>query len=261
MLSNICYVCLALLLARFRGSCRAKTRNLYAVATPPLPLIFDFPYNNLRPLASRPHRPTAFGVPRAATGRPHPADSRIHCRRLVARHGSPDGLGRIGYKPVPCRESISTSDARDARWELVRMARRKEDRPRIRTARDNHRHSLGGVARDARIAASNPSIVREVIALGSPIRNGWTGVHDQVRPAMQAIQSFWADIFPALPKNCGTMECSCGYCAGSLRGQTPPARPASAAIYNAPRRGRAVGIVRRRPRESQLRKCRDCTSA
>ena len=88
-------------------------------------------------------------------------------------------------------------------------------------------HSLGGVLGRA-IAASNPAIVREVIALGSPIRSGWTGVHDQVRPALQAIQTFW-QTFSSAPENCGTMECSCGI-ADAVFAPTPPSSRFSA-IY------------------------------
>lgn len=88
-------------------------------------------------------------------------------------------------------------------------------------------HSLGGVLGRA-IAATNPEIVREVVALGSPIRSGWTGVHDQVRPALQAIQTFWQTVSSA-PENCGTMECSCGI-ADAVFAPTPE-RSHFSAIY------------------------------
>ena len=88
-------------------------------------------------------------------------------------------------------------------------------------------HSLGGVLGRA-IATANPAVVREVVALGSPIRSGWTGVHDQVRPALQAIQSFW-QTFSSAPENCGTMECSCGI-ANAVFAPSPP-RSRFSAIY------------------------------
>jgi len=69
-------------------------------------------------------------------------------------------------------------------------------------------HSLGGVLGRA-IASARPTMVREVVALGSPIRSGWTGVHDQVRPTLEAIQSFW-QLFANAPENCGTIQCECG---------------------------------------------------
>jgi pimeloyl-ACP methyl ester carboxylesterase len=70
-------------------------------------------------------------------------------------------------------------------------------------------HSLGGVLGRA-IASTSPANVRQVIALGSPIRDGWTGVHDRLRPVLQAIQSFW-QTFSDAPENCGTPECACGF--------------------------------------------------
>ena len=106
-------------------------------------------------------------------------------------------------------------------WRVEKIARETGQRVTIIG------HSLGGVLGRA-IAASNPGIVREVVALGSPIRNGWTGVHDQMRPAMQAIQSFW-QTFSSAPPNCGTMECSCGI-AEAVFAPTPP-RSRFSAIY------------------------------
>jgi hypothetical protein len=67
-----------------------------------------------------------------------------------------------------------------------------------------------------------------VVALGSPIRNGWTGVHDQMRPTLQAIQSFW-QTFSSARENCGTMECACGI-AEAVFAPTPP-RSRFSAIY------------------------------
>jgi hypothetical protein len=53
-------------------------------------------------------------------------------------------------------------------------------------------------------------------------------VHDQVRPALQVIQSFW-QLFSGVPENCGTMECSCGL-ADAVFAPTP-ARSRFSAIY------------------------------
>ena len=49
-----------------------------------------------------------------------------------------------------------------------------------------------------------------------------------MRPAMQAIQSFW-QTFSSAPENCGTMECSCGI-AEAVFAPTPP-RCRFSAIY------------------------------
>jgi triacylglycerol lipase len=116
-------------------------------------------------------------------------------------------LSRIGYQPYLSGIDLNVGCPR-RKMELVGWRVEK-------IARDSGRrvtivgHSLGGVLARA-IAVTNPAVVREVVALGSPIRNGWTGVHDQLRPTLQVIQSFW-QTFSDAPESCGTMECSCGF--------------------------------------------------
>ena len=134
-------------------------------------------------------------------------------------------LGRIGYKPYLSGIDLNVGCPRRkvelVGWRVEKIARETGQRVTIIG------HSLGGVLGRA-IAASNPAAVREVIALGSPIRNGWTGVHDQMRPTLEAIQSFW-QTFSSAPENCGTMECSCGI-AEAVFAPTPP-RCRFSAIY------------------------------
>ncbi len=148
-------------------------------------------------------------------------------------------LGRIGYKPYLSGIDLNVGCPRRkvelVGWRAEKIARETGERVTIIG------HSLGGVLGRA-IAASNPAIVREVVALGSPIRNGWTGVHDQVRPAMQAIQTFW-QTFSSAPENCGTMECSCGI-AEAVFAPTPP-------------RGRFSSIYTRRDEIVQWEACID----
>ena len=161
-------------------------------------------------------------------------------------------LGRIGYKPYLSGIDLNVGCPRRkvelVGWRVEKIARETGQRVTIIG------HSLGGVLGRA-IAASNPAIVREVIALGSPIRNGWTGVHDQMRPTLEAIQSFW-QTFSSAPENCGTMECSCGIARGSVRADAA-ALPLQRNLH-APRRGRAMASVYRR-RGHPITKCRDCT--
>jgi pimeloyl-ACP methyl ester carboxylesterase len=88
-------------------------------------------------------------------------------------------------------------------------------------------HSLGGVLGRA-IAVANPANVRQVVALGSPIRHGWPAVHDRVRPALQAINSFW-QMFSDQPESCGTTDCSCAFVAGVFA--PTPAKSHFSAIY------------------------------
>jgi len=102
-------------------------------------------------------------------------------------------------------------------------------------------HSLGGVLGRA-IAAENPAMVSEVVALGSPIRDGWKGVHDRIRPALLAIQSFW-QTYADVPENCGTMECSC--------------RIADAVFAPTPERSRFSAIYTRRDEVVQWQACID----
>jgi triacylglycerol lipase len=134
-------------------------------------------------------------------------------------------LGRIGYKPYLSGIDLNVGCPRRkvelVGWRVEKIARESGQRVTIIG------HSLGGVLARA-IATANPAIVREVVALGSPIRSGWTGVHDQVRPALQAIQLFW-QTFAGVQENCGTMECSCGF-ADAVFAPTPP-RSRFSAIY------------------------------
>jgi pimeloyl-ACP methyl ester carboxylesterase len=134
-------------------------------------------------------------------------------------------LGRIGYKPYLSGIDLNVGCPRRkvelVGWRVEKIARESGQRVTIIG------HSLGGVLARA-IATANPAIVREVVALGSPIRSGWTGVHDQVRPALQAIQLFW-QTFAGVQENCGTMECSCGF-ADAVFAPTPP-RSRFCAIY------------------------------
>jgi pimeloyl-ACP methyl ester carboxylesterase len=134
-------------------------------------------------------------------------------------------LGRIGYKPYLSGIDLNVGCPRRkvelVGWRAEKIARESGQRVTIIG------HSLGGVLGRA-IATVSPAVVREVVALGSPIRSGWTGVHDQVRPALQVIQSFW-QLFSGVPENCGTMECSCGL-ADAVFAPTP-ARSRFSAIY------------------------------
>ena len=121
-------------------------------------------------------------------------------------------LGRVGYRPylsgIDLNVGCPQRTMEVVGWRVEKIARQSGQRVTIIG------HSLGGVLGRA-IAAANPANVREVVALGSPIRDGWTGVHDQVRPALQAIQSFW-QTFSDEPESCGTAECSCAFVAAVL---------------------------------------------
>jgi triacylglycerol lipase len=129
-------------------------------------------------------------------------------------------LGRIGYRPYLSGIDLNVGCPRR---KLELMGWRVQN-----VARDSGRrvtiigHSLGGVLGRA-VAAANPALVSQVVALGSPIRNGWTGVHDQVRPALQVIQRFW-QTFSDAPESCGTMECSCGFADAVFAPIPPPSR-------------------------------------
>jgi len=116
-------------------------------------------------------------------------------------------LRRIGYRPylsgidfnVGCpRQKIERLE-----WRVEKIARETNDRVTIIG------HSLGGLLARA-TAATKSDQVRHVIGLGSPIRNGSAGVHDRVRPTLEAIQSFF-QTFTRNPENCGTPECACGF--------------------------------------------------
>jgi triacylglycerol lipase len=148
-------------------------------------------------------------------------------------------LGRIGYRPYLSGIDLNVGCPRRKMelvgWRVEKIAKETGQRVTIIG------HSLGGVLGRA-IAASNPSVVREVVALGSPIRSGWTGVHDQVRPALQAIQSFW-QTFSSAPETCGTMECPCGF--------------AEAVFAPTPKRSRFSAIYTRRDEVVQWQSCID----
>ena len=148
-------------------------------------------------------------------------------------------LGRIGYKPYLSGIDLNVGCPRRkvelVGWRVEKIARESGQRVTIIG------HSLGGVLGRA-IAATSPASVREVVALGSPIRSGWTGVHDQVRPALQAIQSFW-QTFSSGPENCGTMECACGI--------------ADAVFAPTPERSRFSAIYTRRDEVVQWQSCID----
>ena len=148
-------------------------------------------------------------------------------------------LGRIGYKPYLSGIDLNVGCPRRKMelvgWRVEKIARESGQRVTIIG------HSLGGVLGRA-IAASNPAIVREVVALGSPIRDAWSGVHDQLRPTLEAIQSFW-QTFSSAPENCGTMECACGI-AEAVFAPTPP-------------RGRFSAIYTRRDEVVQWQSCID----
>ena len=118
-------------------------------------------------------------------------------------------LARIGYRPYLSGIDLNVGCPRRkielVGWRVEKIARETGHRVTIIG------HSLGGVLGRA-IATEYPAIVSQVVALGSPIRDGWTGVHDKVRPAMQMIQSLW-QTFSDGPESCGTMECPCGFAA------------------------------------------------
>lgn len=118
-------------------------------------------------------------------------------------------LGRVGYRPYLSGIDLNVGCPQRTMelvgWRVEKIARESGQRVTIIG------HSLGGVLGRA-IAAANPANVRQVVALGSPIRDGWTGVHDRIRPTLQAIQSFWMT-FSDEPESCGTSECSCAFVA------------------------------------------------
>jgi triacylglycerol lipase len=115
-------------------------------------------------------------------------------------------LRRIGYKPYVSGIDLNVGCPQRKLellgWRIEKIARESGRRMTIVG------HSLGGVLGRA-MATLKPAHVCEVVALGAPIRQGWTGVHDQVRPTLEAIQSFW-QLFSSAPENCGTMACACG---------------------------------------------------
>lgn len=148
-------------------------------------------------------------------------------------------LRRVGYRPylsgIDLNVGCPQRKVELVGWRVEKIARDCGQRVTIIG------HSLGGVLGRA-IASARPAIVREVVALGSPIRSGWTGVHDQVRPALRAIQSFW-QLFADAPENCGTLECECGI--------------ADAVFAPAPERSRFNSIYTRRDEVVQWQACVD----
>ena len=70
-------------------------------------------------------------------------------------------------------------------------------------------HSLGGLVACA-LARQRPDLVRHVIAIGSPLRDGWQAVTPEVRPALFAIHSFFQK-FIETPEGCGTERCTCNF--------------------------------------------------
>ncbi|MGA7870114.1 MAG: alpha/beta hydrolase [Candidatus Binatus sp.] len=152
-------------------------------------------------------------------------------------------LGRVGYRAYLSGIDLNVGCPRRKMelvgWRVEKIARESGQRVTIIG------HSLGGVLGRA-IATANPAIVSQVVALGSPIRNGWTGVHDQVRPALQAIQAFW-QTFSSAPENCGTMECSCGI--------------ADAVFAPTPKQSRFSAIYTRRDEVVQWQACIDDAGA
>jgi triacylglycerol lipase len=72
-------------------------------------------------------------------------------------------------------------------------------------------HSLGGLVGCA-LARQRPDLVRHVIAIGSPLRDGWQAVTPEVRPALFAIHSFFQKFIEA-PQGCGTERCTCAFSA------------------------------------------------
>jgi triacylglycerol lipase len=125
-------------------------------------------------------------------------------------------LRRVGYKPYVSGIDLNVGCPQRKLellgWRIEKIARETSRRVTIIG------HSLGGVLGRA-MATMKPAHVCEAVALGSPIRQGWTGVQDQMRPTLEAIQSFW-QLLSRARKNCGTMECDCGI-ADAVFAETP----------------------------------------
>ena len=81
-------------------------------------------------------------------------------------------------------------------------------------------HSLGGLVARA-LARQRPDLVRHVIAIGSPLRDGWQAVTLEVRPALFAIHSFFQK-FIETPEHCGTERCTCDFSKEAGGGLLPP---------------------------------------
>ena len=80
-------------------------------------------------------------------------------------------------------------------------------------------HSLGGLVGCA-LARQRPDLVRHVIAIGSPLRDGWQAVTPEIRPALFAIHSFFQKFIEA-PQGCGTERCTCDFSEESRGSQLP----------------------------------------
>ncbi len=148
-------------------------------------------------------------------------------------------LGRVGYRPYLSGIDLNVGCPRRKMelvgWRVEKIARESGQRVTIIG------HSLGGVLARA-IGAANPADVCQVVALGSPIRDGWMGVHDRIRPALQAIQSFW-QTFSDESESCGTSECSCAF--------------VSAVFAPTPEKSRFSAIYTRRDEIVQWQSCID----
>jgi pimeloyl-ACP methyl ester carboxylesterase len=81
-------------------------------------------------------------------------------------------------------------------------------------------HSLGGLVGCA-LARQRPDLVRHVIAIGSPLRDGWQAVTPEVRPALFAIHSFFQKFIEA-PEGCGTERCMCEFSKEAHGAELPP---------------------------------------
>jgi pimeloyl-ACP methyl ester carboxylesterase len=81
-------------------------------------------------------------------------------------------------------------------------------------------HSLGGLVGRA-LARQRPDLVRQVIAIGSPLRSGWQAVAPEVRPALFAVHSFFQKFIEA-PQGCGTELCGCDFSIESYGAELPP---------------------------------------
>jgi triacylglycerol lipase len=142
-------------------------------------------------------------------------------------------LRQIGYDPHLSGISIN-----------IGCPQRKVERMHLRleeiakNARDRiiiMGHSLGGLVGCA-LARQRPDLVRQVIAIGSPLRCGWQAVQPEVRPALFAIHSFFQSFIEA-PEGCGTEQCSCAFSEEAL-GAPLPAGVRFTSIYS-----RRDGIV------------------
>jgi pimeloyl-ACP methyl ester carboxylesterase len=71
-------------------------------------------------------------------------------------------------------------------------------------------HSLGGMLARS-IAVRFPQRVRRVVMLGTPnLKESWTAIRPEWRPAARAAQSLWSAL-GANPRQCGTPRCECAF--------------------------------------------------